>query len=470
MSETYPMLIDGALVESDERLSVVNPADGAVFADAPDCSREQLDAAVAAARRALPGWRATSFDDRRKALLAMAGVLAANADELKRLLTREQGKPHDDAAGDVLGGAHWLAETSKLELPVSTSEDSAERLAVTRHVPVGVVAAIVPWNFPILLAMFKLAPALLAGNTVVLKPAPTTPLTTLRLGALFKDVLPPGVLNVISGGDRLGPWLTSHPGVDKVSFTGSTATGRKVMESAASSLKRITLELGGNDAAIVMPDVDVDAVAPQLFWAAFRNAGQICIATKRMYVHADIYDRLRDALAAYAATVKVGDGSEQGTQIGPIQNAAQHARVQDLIADSRAAGYRVIGEERIEGDGFFIPVTIVDNPPDDARIVVEEQFGPVLPLLKFHDLDDAVARANASEYGLGASVWTADLERAQGIADRLAAGAVWINESQHLSPHAAFGGQKQSGLGVEGGAEGLLEFTVHQTVFMRKAA
>ncbi len=470
MSETYPMLIDGALVDSAERLSVVNPADGRPFADCSDCSREQLDAAVDAARRAGPGWRATPFETRREALLAMAGVVAANVDELHRLLTREQGKPHEDAMGDVLGGAHWLAETSKFELPVHTSEDSADRLAVTRHIPVGVVAAIVPWNFPIILAMFKLAPALLAGNTVVLKPAPTTPLTTLRLGALLKDILPPGVLNVVSGGDRLGPWLTSHPGVDKVSFTGSTATGRRVMESAAPTLKRVTLELGGNDAAIVMPDVDVDAVAPQLFWAAFRNAGQICIATKRMYVHADIYDRLRDALVAYAATVKVGDGSEQGTQIGPIQNAAQHARVQGLIADSRAQGYTVIGEERIEGEGFFIPVTIVDNPPDDARIVVEEQFGPVLPLLRFDDLDDAVTRANATEYGLGATVWTADLDKAQAIADRLAAGTVWINESQHLSPNAAFGGQKQSGIGSEGGVEGLLEFTVPQTVFMKRAA
>ena len=470
MSQTFTMTINGQAVSGSETFGVENPATGAVFAQAPDCTETQLDEAVAAARAALPAWKATPIEKRRQMLQAIAGVIAQNGDELARLLTTEQGKPHPDAMGDVLGGAHWLVETAKLDIPEHVSEDTPERLAVTRYGPIGVVAAIVPWNFPIILMMFKLAPALLAGNTVVVKPAPTTPLTTLKIGELIRGILPPGVVNVISGSDRLGPWLTAHKGIDKVSFTGSTETGKKVMASAAKDLKKVTLELGGNDAAIVMPDVDVKAVAEQLFWAAFRNAGQICIATKRMYIHKDVYEPLKAAIVDYAASVKVGDGAEQGTQIGPIQNKAQYERVLELIQDAKDKGYKfLIGGNSANVPGYFVPVTILDNPPEDARIVQEEQFGPVLPLMSFDNLDEVVGRANASIYGLGASIWTKDLDRAQALASQLQAGTVWINESQHLSPHAAFGGHKQSGIGVEGGQDGLLEFCQAQTVFMRRA-
>ena len=265
--------------------------------------------------------------------------------------------------------------------------------------------------------------------------------------------------------------MTSHPGIDKISFTGSTATGRKVMASASQSLKRVTLELGGNDAAIVMGDIDVEAMAEQLFWAAFTNTGQICIATKRMYVHKDVYEPLKAALVAYAKTVKVGDGAQQGTQMGPIQNAPQYKRVLDLIADAKAKGYDfLIGGETSTAPGYFVPITIIDNPPEDSRIVQEEQFGPVLPLLKFDDVDDAIARANASDYGLGASVWSADEAKALEIGNRLLAGTVWINETQHISPMGAFGGVKQSGIGSEGAVEGLMEYTNAQTVYVKKKA
>ncbi len=470
MSAPYTMTIDGQPVAGSESFEVENPATGAPFASAPDCTLAELDTAVAAARKAFSAWKATPIAERRKALGAMAGVIMQHADELARLLTLEQGKPHPDASADVMGGAYWLGESARHEIPEHVSEDTPEHKAVTRYGPIGVVAAIVPWNFPIILAAFKLGPALLAGNTVILKPAPTTPLTTLRIGELCRAVLPPGVLNVVSGSDRLGPWLTAHAGIDKISFTGSTATGKRVMESAAKDLKRVTLELGGNDAAIVMPDIDVKAMAEQLFWAAFRNAGQICIATKRMYVHKDIYEPLKEALVAYARTVRVGDGSEQGTQIGPVQNKAQYQRVLDLIADAKARGYKfLIGGEKSEGPGYFVPITILDNPPEDARIVQEEQFGPVLPLMSYENLDEVITRANGTSYGLGASIWSRDIERAEALAARLEAGTVWINESQTLSPHAAFGGHKQSGIGVEGGQEGLLEFCQAQTVFVRRA-
>ena len=464
----YTMTINGKAVEAKKTFAVVNPATEETFAQAPDCDKNELDDAVAAAKAAFPAWRDTDIAERRNLVLAFAGKIAEKGEELGRLLTKEQGKPVQDGIADVMGGAFWLSETTKLEIPEHVSEDSEERKAVTRHEPIGVVAGLVPWNFPVLLAMFKVAPALIAGNTMVLKPAPTTPLTTLRIGEIAREVFPPGVLNVVSGGDHLGPLLTSHEGVDKVSFTGSTQTGKKVMESVAPTLKRLTLELGGNDAAIVMPDVDVEAVAQDLFWGAFRNTGQICIATKRLYIHEDVYEPLKNAIAEFAKTVKVGDGAEQGTQIGPLQNKAQYQRVLDLIQDAKDNGYDfLVGGDASEAPGYFVPVTILDNPPEEARIVQEEQFGPVLPLMKFQQVDDVIDRANATEYGLGASVWTADIQRAEEIATKLQAGTIWINESQHLSPHAAFGGHKQSGVGVECGVEGLLEFTVAKTVFTR---
>ena len=467
----YSMTIDGAGVAGPNTFKVLNPATEQPIGSAPDCAEAQLDEAVAAARRAFPVWAKTPIQARREALLALAAKIGEHADALSRLLTSEQGKPHADALNDVMGGALWLQGASTLDLPVVVNEDSAERRSETRRVPLGVVGAIAPWNFPVVLAMFKLGPALLAGNTVVLKPSPFTPLTTLKIGELAREVLPPGVLNVISGGDALGPWMTAHPGIDKISFTGSTATGRKVMASAATNLKRVTLELGGNDAAIILPDVDVEATAEKLFWAAFGNNGQICIATKRMYVHKDVYEPLKAALVAYAATVKTGDGSEQGVRLGPIQNHQQYRRVLDLIADAKAKGYTfLMGGETLETPGYFVPITILDNPPEDARIVQEEQFGPVLPLLKFDDIDEAVARANASDYGLGGSVWSADENAALAVAERLQSGTVWVNETQHLTPFASFGGHKQSGVGVENGLEGLAEYTNPQTIVVRKSA
>jgi aldehyde dehydrogenase (NAD+) len=465
----YRMLIGGELVNGSATLDVVNPANEEVIASVPDATREDLDRAIAAARSAFPAWAATPIAERKAKLAALGQAIMANADPLMRLLTKEQGKPHAEAQGEVMGAGYWLMAASQLDLPVTVNEDSADRYSETRHVPLGVVGAIAPWNFPMILAMFKVGPALLAGNTMVLKPSPFTPLSTLKFGELAAELLPAGVLNIVTGGDDLGPWMTSHPGFDKISFTGSTATGKRVMQSAAPTLKRVTLELGGNDAAIVMPDVDVEKVAEELFWAAFRNNGQICIATKRMYVHQDIYDQLRDALVAYAKTVKVGDGSEQGTQIGPINNKQQYARVLELIEDAKDKGYKfLVGGETAEVPGYFIPVTILDNPPEDSRIVQEEQFGPVLPLIKFDDYSDVIARANATDYGLGGSVWGNDEDKAFEIAQRIASGTVWVNETQHLSPMAAFGGMKQSGVGVEGGIEGLLEYTNAQTIVRKK--
>ncbi len=465
----YRMLIGGALVGAAKSLDVLSPATEQVIASVPDSGEAELQAAVDAARKAFPGWAATPIAERKAMLNALGDAIMANADGFMRLLTAEQGKPHHEAQGEIMGAGFWLKAATVLDLPETVNEDSDERISITRHVPLGVVGAIAPWNFPMILAMFKVAPGLLAGNTMVLKPSPFTPLCTLKFAELAKEILPAGVLNVITGGDHLGPLMTAHPGFDKISFTGSTQTGRRVMASAAPTLKRVTLELGGNDPAIVMPDVDVEKIAEQLFWAAFSNNGQICIATKRMYIHKDIYEPLRDAIVAYAKTVKVGDGAQQGTQIGPINNRPQYERVLDLIRDAKDNGYTfLMGGEKSDVPGYFVPITILDNPPEDSRIVQEEQFGPVLPLIRFDDIDEVVARANASDYGLGASIWSADEEKAYELAQRIQSGTVWVNETQHLSPLAAFGGMKQSGMGVEGGVEGLLEYTAAQTLVRRK--
>ncbi len=469
MTQLFPMTIGGRDVAGDGGLDVVNPATGKVFAQAPDCSQTQLDEAVAAARAAQPAWAALPFDERRARVVALAGVLDEHVDELKRLLTAEQGKPFDAAAGEIMGAAYWFMSAAELSLPVDLLEDTDERRTETIRVPLGVIGGILPWNFPLLVFAFKVIPALLAGNTIVAKPSPFTPLTTLRAGQLLAAALPPGVLNVVSGGDDLGRWMTSHPGIDKIGFTGSTATGKAIMRSAAETMKRLTLELGGNDAAIVLPDVDVEATAQALFWGAFGNSGQICVAAKRVYVHEAIYDAFLEALTAVANGVTVGDGADQGVLLGPVQNRLQYERVQGLIADSRANGHAVrqIGETPT-GDGFFIPVTLVDNPPDSSRVVVEEAFGPVLPLLKFADVDEVVARANDTPYGLAGSVWSADLDLARSIAARLQCGTVWINCIQDSLPATPIAGHKQSGLGLENGDAGLLEYTNAQTVVLRK--
>ena len=470
----FCLSINGIMEAGAASMPVINPATGAVFASAPDASCQELDQAVGGARAAFAGWAQTPHRVRSAKVIELAQAIERNAGDLAHLLTSEHGKPIGDARREVAGLAAWLRAAAGLEIPLVVHEDSDERYCETRHVPIGVVAAIAPWNYPLLLAAFKLGPALVTGNTVVLKPSPFTPLSSLKVGELAAGILPPGVLNVLSGGDALGPWLTSHCGVDKISFTGSTQTGKRVMESAAQSLKRITLELGGNDPAIVMHDVDPIALAPHLFWASFGNAGQVCLASKRLYVHTAVYDRMRDALVQYAGGVRMGNGAHPETQIGPINNRVQYDRLVALITESRASGHRfacggdVPAGELPAGKGYFLAPTIIDNPPENARIVREEQFGPILPLLRVDDYDEAVARANAGDFGLGATVWAGDEAAGWALAERIEAGNVWVNECRPLSPLVPFAGHRQSGFGVENGLEGMLEYTLPRTASRRK--
>lgn len=461
---TYNLLIGGKLVAGDLSMDVINPATEEVLAQCPRASKAQLDQAVAAAKAAFPAWSKTPIAARKAAINAIADIIEKNVAELARLLTQEQGKPLGDATGEVYGTAAFFRYFATLDLPMKVLDDSAGRKVELHRKPLGVIGAIVPWNFPLILMAFKVPSALLAGNTIVLKPAPTTPLATLRLGELIKDILPPGVLNIITDANDLGAALSAHPDVRKISFTGSTATGAKVMAGAAATLKRITLELGGNDAGIVLDDVIPKETAPKLFQSAFQNNGQVCIAMKRLYVHESIYDEMCDELAALANAAIVGDGLKQGTQLGPLQNKMQYEKVKEIIADARKHGKIIAGGDSPEQPGYFINPTIVRDITDGTRLVDEEQFGPVLPVIKYKDASDAVARANASPYGLGGSIWSSDIDRAHKLALQMDSGSVWVNKHADLAPNIPFGGSKQSGIGTELGEEGLAEFTQLQVI------
>ena len=464
----YVMTIDGQAVPAEQTFGVINPATGEVFAQAPECTREQLDAALESAHKAQLSWK-TDAAARTEALLAAADAVDTAAKELGPLLTAEQGKPVAQAIGEAKGVALWLRHFAKLDLPREVIQDDERVFAEVVRRPVGVVAAITPWNFPLSMAAWKFAPALRAGNTVVVKPSPYTPLATLRLGEVLRDVLPPGVLNIVSGGDELGGWMTSHPLVRKISFTGSVATGKKVAAAAAPDLKRVTLELGGNDPAIVLDDVDTEKVAEKLFWSAFRNSGQVCIAVKRVYVPERLHDDLVDALAAKARAAKVGDGMAEGTDLGPINNKPQFERVSELVSDALSNGATAVaGGGPLDRPGYFFAPTVLTGVSDGTRIVDEEQFGPALPVIPYRDVDDALARANATTFGLGGSVWSADPDRAADVAERLETGTAWVNTHAALAPHQPFGGAKWSGIGVENGSWGLLGYTEIQVVHRSK--
>ncbi|MBB83749.1 MAG: aldehyde dehydrogenase [Deltaproteobacteria bacterium] len=463
------LLIDGQSIPSDATFGVVNPATEEVFAQAPEASRENLDAAVAAARKAFPAWRAKSLDERRAVLLSMADAVEADLPTLAELLTREQGKSLANAQFEVGGTAMWMRALATLELPVEViSEDDASRVELHRR-PLGVVGAITPWNFPLLLSMWKVAPALLTGNTMVLKPSPYTPLAVMRFGEIVRDIVPAGVLNVVCGGDDLGRWITEHDDVDKISFTGSGPTGKKIMASASGNLKRITLELGGNDAAIVRGDANPAEIAQPIFDMAFQNSGQVCGAIKRLYVHENVYEEMCEALVTLANEKTVGDGMAEGTDFGPVQNAMQYDIVCDLAKSAREDGGRfLVGGEPPEGKGYFFPLTIVADVTDGHRLVDEEPFGPILPVIRWSEDDDVIRRANDTRFGLGGSVWSANAEKATEMASQLETGSAWVNQHFSLSPFLPFGGVKESGMGVENGPWGLAEFTSSQVLNVKK--
>ena len=465
----YALIIDGKRVESAQYLDVRNPADGGVAGRMPVATHAQLDDAVAAATAAFPAWAAVPDGERQALCHKVAGVIEAHAEELAQLLTLEQGKPLGGLGSRFeLGGAvAWTRATAELSLPVEVLQDTPEGRVELHRKPIGVVGSITPWNWPVMIACWHLIPALRAGNTVVSKPSSLTPLSTLRMVELMNEVLPPGVLNAVTGEGGLGGALSGHRGVSKVVFTGSTPVGRKVMAAASDTLKRLTLELGGNDAGIVLPGADPEKIAEGLFWGAFINNGQTCAALKRLYVHESLHDAVCEALVAYSASIPVGDGRLESSVLGPVQNEAQLNLVRELVEDAKANGGKVLlGGNPGDGPGYFYPPTLVSNVDNGIRLVDEEQFGPVLPIIRYASVEEAIARANASPFGLGGSVWSADIDAAKAVARRLECGSVWINKHGAIQPNAPFGGVKQSGIGVGFGLEGLKEFTTIQTLLV----
>jgi acyl-CoA reductase-like NAD-dependent aldehyde dehydrogenase len=459
MDHEYRLLIDGELVPGVSMFDVVNPATGAAFASAPKADEALLERAVAAARRALPAWSALPVDERAAMVNQLADALEARIGEFASLLTAEQGKPLDQAGYEIMGSVFTLRGFAAMRIEPKVLKDEGGNRVVEHRTPLGVVASITPWNFPMILLMNKLGPALVTGNVMIAKPAPTTPLTTLLFGELAQAILPPGVFNIVCDQNELGALITGHPDIAKVAFTGSTATGKKVMASSAGTVKRVTLELGGNDAAIVLDDVDAKQAAKKVYQGAMTNAGQICVAIKRAYVPTPMYDEFCDELARLANEAIVDDGDKQGTTIGPVQNKMQFDKVNALIEDARTRGTVMTGGAPLDRAGYFIAPTIVRDLDDDAPLVREEQFGPVLPVLKYDDIDDVIARANDSDYGLGGTVWGKDIARATAVAMKIDSGTVWVNQHLAIDANIPFRGVKQSGLGAELGEAGLLEYT-----------
>ncbi|KAL1796119.1 hypothetical protein ACET3X_006343 [Alternaria dauci] len=463
-------IINGKLESTSQTRHGIDPATGDAGPEVPVSTADDVDRATAAAQKAFVSWAQVPWAERKKAILAFADALEEESEPFVQHLTKEQGKPLVFARVELDMSVQWMRELAKIEIPEERI-DNGDKEIVTRFVPLGVAVGLVPWNYPVLIAAGKIVPALITGNTMIIKPSPFTPACGLKLVELGQRFFPPGVLQALSGGDNLGPMLTEHPVPAKISFTGSTFTGKKVMASASKTLKRVTLELGGNDPAIVFDDVDVDHVAQKVAGLAFLNSGQICLALKRIFVQESIAEKFLPALVKATENLKVGAGNEPDVYLGPVQNSMQYDRVKGFFEDIDKENMTVAvgGKNPKDGRGYFITPTIIDRPAETSRIVAEEPFGPIVPFLTFKDEEDAVRKANDTNMGLGASVWSKDVERANRVAKRLEAGTVWVNTHFELDPRVSFGGHKESGVGTEWGVGGLKSYCNSQTLFLGKA-
>lgn len=466
---SFNNIAGGQVLAVKDTFDVINPSTLEVIGQAPAASLDDLNQAVAAAEAAFPAWAALSDSQRQDYCNRVADKLEAHQEELANILTAEQGKPLDGLGSrfEMGGAVGWTRYNAALEIPVEVlQDDEAGRIELHRK-PIGVVGSITPWNWPVMIAIWHIIPAIRAGNTVVNKPSPLTPLSTLRMVELMNEVLPAGVVNCVTGDNDIGAAISAHDKIGKIVFTGSTPTGQKIMSSAANTLKRLTLELGGNDAGIVLEDCDPSAIAPGLFWGAFINNGQTCAALKRLYVHDSIYDQVCEALTEFAKSVAMGDGFQEGMELGPIQNRMQFDKVNSLVRQSLDLGGQLLTGGPVDDDNtLFFPVTLIASEHDNDPLVHEEQFGPALPIIRFSDVDDVIAQANNNPNGLGGSVWTNDVERFRAIATRMECGSVWHNKHGAIQPNAPFGGVKSSGVGVEFGKEGLLANTDIQVLFV----
>ena len=461
---TTPVLTQDAV----STRTIFNPATGEPVGEAPVHIVTDLQHAIDVAVAAQPGWAALGHEARSAALLKAADAIEARAEDLAQLLSREQGKPLNgpNARFEVGACAAWLRAAAGTPLEAEPLVDDSEARAELHYRPIGVVGAIGPWNWPMMITVWQVAPALRMGNAVVVKPSEYTPLSVIALVETINDALPEGLLTVVSGGRDVGEALASHPAIGKIMFTGSTATGKAIIKSSADTVKRLTLELGGNDAGIVLPDADPKAIAEGLFWGAFINTGQTCAALKRLYVHDDIYDAVCEELTTVAKAMPMGNGLDENNVLGPLQNKAQYEIVANLVEAAKASGARVLlgGNPDTDQPGYFYPTTLVADIDNDNPLVAEEQFGPALPIIRYSTIDEAIEKANALDVGLGASVWSSDPATARDVATRIQAGTVWINKHGAVDPRIPFGGAKQSGYGLEFGVEGLKHLGVPQII------
>ncbi|WP_028292675.1 aldehyde dehydrogenase family protein [Oceanobacter kriegii] len=459
----------GQQLDISSSFDVSNPSTGALAGKAPAGSVADLETAIAAAEAAFPAWSALSDAERQQYCMKVADKLEAHLEELAQILTTEQGKPMGGAGSmfEIGGAIAWTRYNASLEVPVEVIQDDENGRIELHRKPIGVVGSITPWNWPVMIAIWHIIPAIRTGNTVVNKPSPFTPLSTLRMIELMNEVLPAGVVNSITGDNEIGAVMSSHDKIGKIVFTGSTPTGQKIMGSAANTLKRLTLELGGNDAGIVLEDADPQAIAADIFWGAFVNNGQTCACLKRLYVPDALYDQVCDALVEFAANVKVGDGFAEGMELGPVQNRMQFDKVNELVRASIEHGGKVLcGGPVDDASTLFFPITLIAAASNDDPLVQQEQFGPALPIIRYSDLDEVIRQANDNPNGLGGSVWTNDKARFADVANRMECGSVWRNKHGAIQPNAPFGGVKCSGVGVEFGQEGLLANTNIQVVYL----
>nr|NLD41385.1 aldehyde dehydrogenase family protein [Actinomycetales bacterium] len=458
-----------AFTSVDDLLAAIQPAEGGreVFDPAteelvglaPQATAEDLEAAVDLAEAVQKSWAALSHEERSDFLSRAADAIEEAAEPLAVLLSREQGKPLNgpNARFEVGACVGWLRAHAAFEIdPEVVMEDENFRSEMHWD-PIGIVGAISPWNWPMMISIWQWAAALRMGNTVVAKPASSTTLSVLALAAVMNQVLPEGVLNVVPASARVGAAISGHPKIGKVMFTGSTEVGRIVARDAADTITRLTLELGGNDAGIVLPGTDPAAIAEDVFWGAFINTGQTCAALKRLYVHEDMYEEMVDALVAVAEQMPMGNGLDEQNVLGPLQNRAQYEVVKRLVDAARDSGARIAlgGNPDEDRPGFFYPTTIVADVDNENPLVAEEQFGPALPIIKYSDLDQAIEWANGLDVGLGSSVWGNDVDEAVEVAKKIEAGTTWINGHGAVDPRVPFGGSKASGYGLEFGTSGL---------------
>ncbi|MBE4948063.1 aldehyde dehydrogenase family protein [Chryseobacterium culicis] len=449
----------------------LNPSTLEVIGEVANTSREEIDDKIKKAQKAQKRWAARPDAERKEIILKVAEALQQNSKHLAAWITREQGKPLSGPGAnfEMQACVGWTQVPASLDVPEEIVFEDETRKDILYRNPIGVVAAIAPWNWPLMIAIWQIIPSLRMGNAVVIKPSEYTTFCTLEMIKVINTVLPEDILQVITGRGEVGSYLTSHPEIGKIMFTGSIATGKKVIEASVKNMARLTLECGGNDAGIILPGFDVSKHIDQLFWAAFLNMGQTCACLKRLYVHENDYEKVVKALADYSFHIPMGDGADEASILGPIQNKMQYDKILDLILDSEKNGADVLFRgQKPDLEGYFIPVTLIGNVDNGHRIVDEEQFGPVLPIIKYKTLEEAISKANDSENGLGASVWSDDLDEAQKVAAQLEAGTVWINQHGAINPFVPFGGAKQSGYGVEFGIEGLKAVSLPKVISIKK--